>query len=132
MEGKIKILIVDDSENECKSLKSILDAKGYQVFTAHNASEAIASARVEPPRLILLDLFLKEGSNGVEAFKDIKKIALGVKAILITGHSVEETSRLLDEVWVEEGIVDEVLTKPLRVEKLIEVIEKYTKGNLNG
>jgi CheY-like chemotaxis protein len=121
-----KILIIDDNENQCITLKKILEAKGYRVFTANKSHDAVELARREPPDLILLDLVFKGDKSGVEIFKDIRIIMPEVQAILITGHGPDEERRLLPGAW-QEGIMDEMLRKPVEPEELIKAIEKHTK-----
>ena len=123
---KTKILFIDDNENQCITLKKILEIKGYQVFTANNSHNAIELARQERPDLILLDLVLKGDKSGIEIFKDIRVIMPEVKAILITGHGPDEERRLLPGAW-QEGIIDEMLRKPVEPDELIKAIEKHIK-----
>lgn len=126
MPKKTKILIIDDNENQCETLKEIIEAKGYEVFTANNSHDALKLTRQEPPDLILLDLILKGDKNGLEIFKEIRIFMPEVKAILITGFGPEEEGRLLPASW-QGGIIDEFLRKPLDSEELIRAIEKHTK-----
>ena len=123
---KTKILFIDDNENQCITLKKILEIKGYQVFTANNSHNAIELARQERPDLILLDLVLKGDKSGIEIFKDIRVIMPEVQAILITGHGPDEERRLLPGAW-QEGIIDEMLRKPVEPDELIKAIEKHIK-----
>ena len=123
---KTKILFIDDNENQCITLKKILEIKGYQVFTANNSHNAIELARQERPDLILLDLVLKGDKSGIEIFKDIRVIMPEVKAILITGHGPDEERRLLPAAW-QEGVIDEFIRKPIDHEELIKAIEKHIK-----
>ena len=51
-----KILVVDDSPIIVKTLSFKLKSNGYDVLTAADGSEAVATARREKPDLILLDL----------------------------------------------------------------------------
>ena len=55
MERK-KILIVDDSPVILKALSMKLTANGYEVLTAVDGSEAVSTARLQKPDLILLDI----------------------------------------------------------------------------
>lgn len=121
-----KILIIDDNINQCVTLKKILEAKGYRVFTASNSHDALELAMQEPPDLILLDLVIKGDKSGVEIFNSIRHIIPEVRAILITGHGPDEERRLLPSAW-NEGIIDEFLRKPVDHEELIKAIEKHIK-----
>ena len=61
-----KILVVDDNEIILKTISLKLQGAGYQVFTALDGSEAVASARKENPDLILLDISFPPDVGGVE------------------------------------------------------------------
>ena len=52
------ILIVDDEESICQSLKAILSDEGYQVLVAGSGEEAIKIIEDEMPQLVLLDVWL--------------------------------------------------------------------------
>src|ERR1700690_2564248 len=52
-----KILVVDDNPITLKVLSSVLESKGYEVFTAVDGPEAFTIVRREKPDLILLDIF---------------------------------------------------------------------------
>jgi len=55
MHGK-KILLVDDSQIELRTLSLKLNANGYSILRAIDGSEAVSIARREKPDLILLDI----------------------------------------------------------------------------
>jgi CheY-like chemotaxis protein len=61
-----KILVVDDNEIILKTISLKLQGAGYQVLTALDGSEAVASARREHPDLILLDVSFPPDVGGVE------------------------------------------------------------------
>lgn len=127
MGKKVKLLIVDDNENQCKTLVAILSAGGYDARAARTASEAIDAVKASPPDLVLLDLVLKGDKDGAELFRDIKKISPRTKAVLITGHAIDGYS-VLRNAWMEEGIVEEYLRKEIDPDELLAAIVKHTKG----
>src|SRR5437773_11788864 len=51
-----KILVVDDDRVILKALSIKLNAKGYDVLTATDGSEAVTAVRTHKPDLILLDI----------------------------------------------------------------------------
>ena len=121
-----KILLIDDDFNQCITLKKILDAKGYQTFTAANSKEAFKLVAETDFDLVLTDLILKGDKNGVEIFKEMKKIKPDIKVMLFTGYGPEEERHLLIESQLE-GMLDEWLRKPIEPEELIKAIDKHTK-----
>ena len=112
-----KILIVDDDKEFCASMADILEAKGYEVKSENSGETAIAKVKEESYDVILMDIKMP-AMNGVEAFKNIKKISPKTAVIMITAYSVED---LIKEA-LQEGVFG-VLRKPLDIDKLIEQIE---------
>jgi len=89
-----KILVVDDNPVILRALSLALGARGYEVFTALDASEAFGTVRVEKPDLILLDIFfppdIMQGGMTWNAFRIIEwmhrmGVAQGVPIIVISG-----------------------------------------------
>ena len=125
MKVKPNILIVDDDVKLCESLKMILDETGeWQALTASNSAEALRLFREEGVNIVLLDLILKNDKNGVQIYKEMKGIKPAVKAILFTGHGPQEERGLLLDA-AREGIIDELLRKPIWPDELIDALGKY-------
>jgi PAS domain S-box-containing protein len=83
-----KILLVEDDSLEAMDLKRTLESFGYTVpYVASNGEEAVEKALEIMPDLILMDIFLKGDSDGIEAAKKIKE--LNIPVIFITAHSEE-------------------------------------------
>jgi two-component system, sensor histidine kinase and response regulator len=55
-----KILIVDDSEDSCKSLATLFRQEGHDATCVPNGREALASVLSSLPDVILLDLVMPE------------------------------------------------------------------------
>lgn len=73
---KISILIVEDDPNSASYLYNQLITLGYKrVDFAVNAKDAIELVTEKTPDLIFLDIFLRGGINGIEAAREILKIA---------------------------------------------------------
>jgi len=68
---KTEILIVDDNQENLRLLTKTLSAEGYTVRSARNGSMALASAQVDPPDLILLDVVMP-GLDGYEVCTRLK------------------------------------------------------------
>jgi CheY-like chemotaxis protein len=62
---KKKILVVDDNEIVVKTTSMKLQGAGYNVITALDGSEGVASVRKERPDLILLDINFPADVGGV-------------------------------------------------------------------
>jgi len=112
-----KILVVDDDKEFCISMTDILEAKGYAVESENSGKAAIAKVKGKSFDVVLMDIKMPV-MNGVEAFKQIKKISPKTAVIMVTAYSVED---LIKEA-LREGAFG-VLRKPLDIDKLIEQIE---------
>jgi adenylate cyclase len=103
------ILVADDNEAHRDILSRRLEAQGYDVVTASEGEEALASARAKLPDLILLDVMMPK-VDGFEVCRQLKADdALPfMPIILITARA--ETS---DIVRGLEAGGDEYVTKPV-------------------
>jgi DNA-binding response OmpR family regulator len=63
--AKTKVLVVDDEEDFAKALRVRLIANGYDVVLAHDSIQAIMTANLEKPDLILLDIMIP-GDGAIE------------------------------------------------------------------
>lgn len=107
------ILVVDDEESICQSLKAILTDEGYQVLVAGSGEEAIKIVEEEMPQLILLDIWLP-GIDGLDTLQAIKKINPQMLVIIMSGHGTIETA-----VKATKFGAFDFIEKPLSLDKII-------------
>jgi DNA-binding NtrC family response regulator len=88
---KSRILVIDDEEHYRSALERILARVGHEVFTARDASEAIATVAAKPVDLVLCD-YKMPGINGLEVIRQIHELAPDLPCIVVTGYSTPETS----------------------------------------
>src|SRR5262245_17285121 len=67
-----KILVVDDVPVNVKLLGDLLTVKGYNVVTASNGAEALATIEKERPGLVLLDVMMP-GMSGYDVCRKIRE-----------------------------------------------------------
>ena len=67
-----KILVVDDRKESIRLVTKVLGARGYQVTGAQTGEDAISVAQAELPNLVLMDIRLPGGIDGLEATRRIK------------------------------------------------------------
>lgn len=84
------ILCVDDSEDILLICRTILEAGGYQVFTASNGQKALELLQLHRVDAAVIDNIML-GMNGLELAREIKRAAAGIRVVMFssTGHPDE-------------------------------------------
>ena len=71
-----RILIVEDEIISAMLLKKELQTAGYDIVSVVcNGADAIAVSLVKQPDLILMDIYLSDNVTGIDAAKEIHKLA---------------------------------------------------------
>jgi CheY-like chemotaxis protein len=117
------VLVVDDERVIADSLSVILSRSGFSTVTAYNAETALELAKVGPPELLLSDVMMGPGMDGIELAIAMVGMFPNCKVMLFSGHAA--TRDLLEKAR-EEGHSFTLLTKPLHPADLLERI----KGSL--
>jgi len=122
-----KILIVDDDPDILDALSMILESKGYQVVTAQDGIEGLASLKAEKPDVLILDLLMPkmDGFAVCKELQDPRWSKYKDVPILILTSVREEASRRRYEL--ETGLeldVDDYVEKPISPDVLLDRIGK--------
>lgn len=113
MDEQKSILIVDDDESTCKTLKLGLDRKGYQTDTAGSGSEALEKTQEQFYNLVLLDIKLPD-IQGTELIAPLKELHPEITVIMVTAFaSLESAVQAL-----REGALG-YITKPLDIDEVL-------------
>ncbi len=107
------ILVIDDEPKIVKLARDYLERSGFRVFTAGEGATALALARHERPDLIVLDLNLPGGMDGLDVCRTLRRKS-DVPIIMLTAR-VDETDRL---IGLELG-ADDYITKPFSPRELV-------------
>ncbi len=85
--SKLRILIVDDHALAREGLKAVLSGSGFAVVgEAATGEEALALTPGLTPDVILMDVRLGSGIDGLEAVRRITALGLGVRILMLTLH----------------------------------------------
>ena len=125
-----KILVVDDDPDIIDAVKTLLEAKGYQVADAMSGEKGFEKAKVFKPNLILLDVMMKTDSEGLETAMSLKNDATtkNMPVIIMTGIRKAMYLPFSFEPNDEWPNVRAVLEKPVKPEELLKHIEKILSG----
>ena len=85
------ILVVDDEESILTSLSSILQDEGYDVAVVKNGMEALRVYTMDPPDLMLLDIWMPE-MDGMETLRRVREVAPTAQIMMMSGHGSIETA----------------------------------------
>ena len=85
------ILIVDDEESILTSLSDILRDEGYDVAVAKNGVDALRAYTMDPPDLMLLDIWMPE-MDGMETLRRVRELAPTAQVMMMSGHGSIETA----------------------------------------
>jgi DNA-binding NtrC family response regulator len=116
-DNKASILIVDDEMGMRETLLDILEDMGYYAAIAADGYEAIQKVKEKAFDVIFMDVKMP-GLDGVNTFKEIKKIQPGAAVVLITAYAVDDRIR---EALCEGAY--RVLDKPLDLPTIIDLVE---------
>jgi len=119
----MKILYVEDNEDNVYVLKSRLVRAGYTVLIAADGAQGVTMAAAEQPNLILMDLSLPV-LDGWEATRQIKAAAetRHIPVIALTAHAMAGDR----ERAIAAGC-DDFDTKPVEMSRLLDKIEALVK-----
>jgi len=108
-----RILVVDDIEEQRELARMILSGLGYRVATAAGGEEAVAYLRRHDVDLLVMDMIMEPGMDGLDTYREIVKIKPGQRAIIVSGFS--ETDRVTRAQELGAGAY---VRKPFVMEKL--------------
>jgi DNA-binding NtrC family response regulator len=112
-----KILAVDDNKEFCQNVADIMELKGYEVTMANDGTQAIELVKKNKYNLVIMDIKMP-GMNGVDVFREIKKISPSTVIILMTAYALED----LKKEALREGVFAS-LRKPLNFDELFVIVE---------
>jgi len=118
---KTSVLVVDDLRSIRLTLGGILEDKGHNVVTVEDGYQSIAAVKSNHFDLIFMDIKMP-GINGVQTFREIKKVDPKVAVVMMTAYSVED---LVKEA-LEEGAYT-CLYKPFDMGKVIALVEEIAR-----
>lgn len=84
----LKVLIVDDDQDNVSYLRDILEDNGFATVSANDGEAGLEMARTQNPDLILLDLMMPRKS-GISMFQELKKSTelREIPVVVVTGVS---------------------------------------------
>lgn len=126
-----KLLVVDDQEANRYMLEVLLKGHGHTVVTASNGVEALASARQEPPEVIITDILMPEmdGFALCRAWKSDPNLSRIPLIFYTATYTDPKDEKFALSLGAERFIIKP--TEPVRfMEILGQVLEEHREGKL--
>jgi CheY-like chemotaxis protein len=122
-----KILIIDDEKDMRVYLSTLFRKAGYEIASAPNGEEGVATAGTFGPDLITLDILMPKKS-GVRAYRELRSSPQteGIPIIILTGLTRQE-----DFFGEELGSVrrpDAIVEKPIEPDSFLETVRGVIGG----
>ena len=114
-----KILVVDDVREQREIAAMMLKTLRYQVDAVSSGEEAVEYIRTHHVDLIVLDMIMEPGIDGLETYRRITGFNPGQKAIIASGFS--ETGRVKE---LKKLGADAYIRKPYLLEKIGKVVRQ--------
>ena len=117
-----RIFLVDDDELIVTMIERSLKKEGYETQVQTSASDIINKIVAWQPDLILLDINLDKGRNGLDILAEVKQEKVLVPVVMLTSDDSAESAIKAMKL----GAVD-YLTKPFNIEEVLLVVANVLK-----
>ena len=108
----MKLLVVDDDADVLDAILAVLEDAGFAVMQASSGEDAIAKAATAMPDVLVTDLDLGSGMNGIELAAEARRRWPSLPIVYISGRQW-----LLNEHRLGTG--EAFLAKPFRQRDLV-------------
>jgi PAS domain S-box-containing protein len=107
------ILVVDDVPEQRELASAMLEKLGYRTETIESGEKAVEYLKKKPASLVVLDMVMEPGIDGLETYRRIREHRPEQKAIIVSGFA--ETARVKEAQKLGAG---PYLKKPYTLEKI--------------
>jgi two-component system response regulator HydG len=116
----VYLVVVDDDPEFCKSMKQVLEKKGYSVMTCSNGKECVSLAKDRPIDIFFIDMQMPV-LNGLETYMELKKINKKAVVVVMTAYR-QEMGELVKQA-IDNGSYC-CLYKPFNMDEAIKIIDE--------
>jgi DNA-binding NtrC family response regulator len=118
MEGKNRVMVLDDEPIVCERLRSMLEKMDLEVETFVEPGKALKRIVETPFQVLITDLKMKE-LDGIEVMKITQRVSPQTKVIMITGFATVEKAKQA----LQMGVFD-FIAKPFKLSQLRDLVAK--------
>jgi two-component system KDP operon response regulator KdpE len=110
----MKVMIVDDEQAIRDALGRKLKREGYEVIACQNGLDAVRAFHSERPDIVILDIIMPDGMDGLTVCRRIREVA-DTPIMMLSAQAVTEDD-------IVDGLnagADEYLAKPVRLNEFV-------------
>ncbi len=122
--NKIDVVVIDDDDGILWLMEEIL-SENYYCKTYRSGLNGLKCIEEDQPQLVILDLKLGGGMNGIDVAKKITEKCNETSIIFLTGYR----KTVMDNLDKNLPVI-KVIEKPFVVINLMEIINRFFKGNM--
>ena len=113
---KTNVLVVEDDQQICRTVKKYLENAGFLVDTCFNGDHALEQVYNKTYHLVVLDIMLP-GLNGQELLKEVRKIS-DAPVLMMTALDDDDS-----QLRAFSNLADDYVTKPFTMQILVKRVE---------
>lgn len=121
------ILVVDDMAEQRELLFELLTKYGFSVTTASSGEKAVEHLEQSTVDLVILDMIMDPGMDGLSTYEKIIHLHPGQKAIIVSGFSETDQIREAKKLGIRNFI-----KKPYLSEDIISAVTSELNRKLNA
>ncbi len=119
MDKQCKVLVAEDNEANQEVMKAMMEELGHEMVLCRNGKEVLNISHLNQFDLILMDCQMPM-MDGFTATKKLREQKLTTPIVALTAYSLEEEIKKCKEAGM-----DDVVTKPVSIEVIEQVIQKW-------
>ena len=116
--ASLTAIIVDDEPGLAELFSDLLELQMVKIVgIGHTGMDALRLVNAKNPNIVFLDINMPK-MDRIEALKEIKKINLAPKVVMVTGNKYVNKKELF------QFGADALIFKPFKMEQILDVLEK--------
>jgi CheY-like chemotaxis protein len=113
-----RVLLVDDDAEQTSIRKLIFERAGHDVMTANDCESARAAFTRSAPQVVVMDLRIPNEGDGLALIREFRLAHPEVRIVVLSGYAYDLSGA------PEATMIDTVMTKPARSERLLSLVSK--------
>jgi CheY-like chemotaxis protein len=127
-----RILLVDDDRDLVASVKAFLEARGYEIDTAHSGIEGHERIREHRPDLVVLDIMMDYDTDGFNVAFKLREDpeTADIPVVIMSGFTreLDTKTHVFEPMMYRDWPAAKFLEKPVKLADLADTIAEVLAG----